>query len=196
MDIVSAFNPPRMIMLAGRVFWIRALSQEDFAILVAWLDDVLPGKADRTMPPKLNDEASQKALDSAMGWSVQAWAALRHCGIGYDQATELILKASDTEKVRFSTVFFRQRPTYKPSGAGENLSEAWWGPMVARLSESRHFTVPQIAAMTLDQVDMLRGDGLEEERPNQGTVEDWQAQWEKDHAAWLATQAEAGEATE
>lgn len=151
-------------MLSGEVFWLRAISQEDFAILVAWLDDVLPGKESRELPPKLSDEESQKALDSPMGWSVQAWAALRHVGVTYDKACSLILGASDDEKRRFSTVFYRKRPTYKPSGQGTDIGEAWWGPQVANLSE-RGLSVGQIGAMTLDQVDMLFSGGGENEQP-------------------------------
>jgi hypothetical protein len=153
-----------MVMLSGEVFWLRSITQEDFAVLVAWIDDVLPGKESRELPPKLSDEASQQALDSPMGWSVQAWAALRHVGVTYDRACSLILGASDDEKRRFATVLYRKRPSYKPSGQGADIGEAWWGPQVASLTE-RGLSVTQIGAMTLDQVDMLFSDGGQNEQP-------------------------------
>ena len=185
MDIVSTFNPPRMVMLAGETFWIRAISQEDYAILVAWLDDVLPGAADRTMPPKLTDEESQKAINSAMGWTVLAWAALRHVGVSYKTASKLILQASEVEKARFTTVLFHKRPTYQSNGEGSDLGEAWWGPSVAYLSREHSLSVPQIAAMTLDQVDMLIHNGLENESPNKEepiSLEEMQRRWEEARA--------------
>ena len=167
-------------MVGARTFWVRSLSQEDHAVLIAWLHDVLPGQAERAergVPPRLNDPESQKALDSATGNAVLFWAALRHCGVSWDDAATLSMQASGVEKARLFTVLFHKRMTYKPTGAGEDLGEAWWGPSVAHLAKTQ--PMDQIAAMTLDQVDMLVSDGLEREQPGRLTLEQVQAMWEE-----------------
>ena len=62
MDLVSALGPPRLCRLAGNDLWVKPYTLEDFAVLLAWLDDVLPGKVDRKMPPKLGSEEEWTAL--------------------------------------------------------------------------------------------------------------------------------------
>lgn len=179
MDIITTYNPPRMVVLAGEVFWVRALTQEDWALIVAWLDDVLPKEEGRTLPPRLSDDASQKALESPTGWTVLAWSALRHVGIGYERACQLIGEASDIEKMRLATVLFRKRPTYQRVGHGDDIGEAWWGPSASSLSRENGLSLNQIGAMTLDQMEILISDGIEQERPGRMTLNDVQAMWEE-----------------
>lgn len=113
-----------------------------------------------------------------MGWTVLSWVALRHCGVSYDEAAELILASSDIERARLTTVLFRKRPTYKPQGIGEDIGVAWWGPGISRLFKEYHIPVSVIGDMTMDQVDMIWSDGADRENPSHLTLEQVQAMYE------------------
>lgn len=184
MDIITTFNPPRMVMFGktehspGRIFWVRAITQEDYAILMAWIDDVLPGQSERTMPPSLSSPEASAALESPLGWTVLAWIGLRHSGVDYETAAKLILQASPIEKARLMTVMFRKRPTFRPSLGGEDIGVAWWGPNVAAMLKEFKLPLQMIGAMTLDQMEMIWGDGIEAENPTRMTIDQVQAMWE------------------
>lgn len=169
MDIVATFNPPRMVQLAGETFWCRAISYEDFATVMAWIDDVVPGRSDRKTPPAFGSPESIEAIESMPGQCLLTWVALRHSGVTYERACELTVEADPVELARLSSVLFsrrRTRPERQPVEAGEDAGEAWYGPMVHSFVTNCYMTIPDVAAMTIDQLDMLASKGLEQEHPH------------------------------
>jgi hypothetical protein len=100
--------------------------------------------------------------------------------------------ATDVEWLRFQAVVYSRRRTFAPSGMGEDLAEAWWGPMVAGLTE-RGLDIGAVRRMSLDQLDALATDGCPEEDPRRMTQADVQAMYD---AARAAEAAAAGVATD
>lgn len=187
MDIISTFNPPRLVVLNGRDFWLRGLTIEDFALIVAWLDDILPGYEERILPPRFLSDDAQAKMETPLGWCILAWAGMRHqTGMSWDHVSSLILNTfkpdyppGPSERSRLISVLFRRRKTLDLSLADSNdLGEAWWGPMVESLCTNLGFTIHEVAAMTLDQIDCLGRKGIEEERPGILSVDQVQAMWE------------------
>lgn len=178
MDIVSCFNPPRLVELAGERFWVRSLTLDDHATIAAWLDDVLPGRADRTVPPELTGDEAQAALDSDAGKALLAWVGLRHLGISYEHAAHRMLTAGDLEQTRYLLVLFgRRRTDATPRIADEN-AVTWWGPNLAALCDRLHKTPDEIGRLTIDQVHCIATEGLPDEKPGRVSVDDVQAMWE------------------
>ena len=197
MDIISTFNPPRLIGLGGKDVWARTLTVGDFAVIIAWLDDALPGREERIMPPKFLSDEAQAMLNTPLGWCVFAGAGLRHSGLTWDQVSKLILVTltegypdGALERARLASVLFRRRKTIVPSGSSEDLGEAWWGPMVESMCSGLQVGIDEVASMTLDQVDCLGGKGLPNENP--GYVEEQEISIEEMQARWEAAQAGNG----
>src|SRR4029450_12493807 len=98
-------------------------------ILAAWLDDVLPGQVDRTLPPALGSDEAAAALESLHGKALLGYLALRNQGVTYARALELIGVAEEVEWYRFIRVLYGRRRTLRrgPPGSGDDLAESWWG---------------------------------------------------------------------
>ena len=167
--------------LGGERFFLRAYTLDDLAMLVAWLDDVLPGRDARNVPPDFGADESIEALDSQEGRSIQVYAALRHHGVTPHHAADLAAFVSDVEWLRFQQVVFSRRRTIISTGGGEDLSVAWWGPIVESLTE-RGLSVESIAGLSLDQLDAVAIDGCQDERPGTITQADVQAMYDAAHA--------------
>lgn len=195
MDICTTFNPERLVQLGGEPYWVRALTLADFAVILAWLDDVLPGRDARKMPPEFGSDDAQKALESAHGLSLLTWLALRGQGVGYPRAVEIALACGEVERYRLMQVLFARRRTMRPGPDGEDLGVSWWGPVVASLAEACYFPPSEVGGMTLDQLELvcMSRDRLKEEDPRHLTLEDVIRMGEQKRAA-MAAQEEAAHA--
>ena len=186
MDLISTFNPPRLVFLAGQDVWVRGFEIGDLALVIAWLDDYLPGKDDRIMPPRFLSDEAQQAIETPLGWCVLGWAGLRHFGLSWQRTSRLMLAADAADRSRLVSVFLRRRKTIVSSCDREDLGEGWWGPMVEKLCSGLQITIEEVARMTLDQIECLGNQGLENERPasishgagQEISVDDVQAMWE------------------
>ncbi len=171
MDLCSALASPRLCQLDGETYWVRPLRLADYALILAWLDDVLPGKTERTTPPLLGDDKSQAALSSAKGWELLVWLGLRADGTTWNEAKAIAFEATVEERFIFHGALFARRRTKQPGPGGEDLAEAWVGPMLSGTAESQGMcerfgmTLEDIAQLTLDQVECLNSNGLESEDP-------------------------------
>ncbi len=168
MDPVAAFAPPRIRRLAGSDVWVRPLTLGDYALLLAWLDDVLPGKADRKLAPKLWSDEAQKALDSSPGRCVLAHAVLRHQGHDFNETRRMASDASPLEWAAFLDAVFARRRTMKDSPSdGKDMAETWIGPSLHNLCEKfGGYTLESAARLTLDQYALLANEGAAEEDPS------------------------------
>lgn len=177
MDLVAALAPPRSCRLGGEDIWVRPLGLEDYALLLGWLDDVLPGKDDRVIPPRLGDDASQEALDTVLGKVTIAYAALRHQGIGYSRCAEMVCRSTPEEWASFLAAAFARRRTAKDDGPGDrDIAEIWFGPSFATVCERYPgYMLETIGRLTLDQYALLTGQGLPEEDPRHLTWEQVEA---------------------
>lgn len=182
MDIVSSFRPLRLIELGGERYWIRPLDLEGLSMILAWLDDVLPGQAERQLPPKISDEASQAALNSLEGWRMLCWVALRHSGLSPDAVDRKSVMASGEQQSRVLTVLFSRRRTIKLGRTGEDISEGWWGPTLAAMWKNGSKLPHDVGKLSLDQLDALIDEGLPQERPGFLSVGDVQKMWEEQRA--------------
>lgn len=165
MDIIATFSPPRFCQMAGRAYWLRPLALEDYALLIAWLDDVLPGRADRVLAPKFGDDESQDALGSQTGRAVLAYASLRHAGVSWEEAAAISREATEEEWARLLDVMFSRRRYLKPGGGGRDLAEGWWGPSVLAMAEKYQQTMEPLGRLTLDQIDCMATEGGADENP-------------------------------
>lgn len=177
MDLVTALNSPRLVRLAGETYWVRSFWLGDYATILAWLDDVIPGRPDRKMPPLLSSAEAGDALDSLHGRGLLTYLALRDQGVGFDRALELAGLAEEVEWARFLQVVHSRRRTRKPvlAGSGEDLAESWWGPLLCSLAEACHLTLEDAARLTLDQLEMYASKGCEDEDPRNMTPEEVEA---------------------
>jgi hypothetical protein len=154
------------------------------AIILAWLDDVLPGRAEREMPPAFGDEASQTAINSIPGQVLITWLALRDQGISYEQAAEF--QAELPERIRLLDVLFHRRRTYKPSGEASDVAATWCGKDFA--SMVTELGIERVRALSLDQFEWLCSSGECDMHadPNVKNLLAWQDQWKRDNEAYLA----------
>lgn len=184
MDIVATFAPPRLCYLAGKPHWVRPMPIEGFATLIAWIDDVSPGRADRKAPPLLNAPESQAAIESTHGFVLLVWLALRDQGVGYAAAAALAMACDEHERARLYDVLFARRRYADRSGlAGEDLAASWWGPGIMAMSKRVTMLVNTIGKLTLDQLDCYTTEGAPCERPGRLTEDQVQAMWEAARAA-------------
>lgn len=191
MDIVATFAPERYCEVAGRPFWVRPMAVKDFAVLIAWLDDILPGRVQRTLPPLLGSPEAQAAVESTHGWVLLVWLALRGQGVDYAGAADLAMEAKEAEKIRLKDVLFARRRYMDRSGpAGEDLAAAWWGPGMIALSERMASLADSIGRLTLDQLDCYATEGARGEQPGRLTTEQVQAMWEAARTAANGTSTE------
>lgn len=172
MDLPSLCGSARVCYLAGQRFWVRPLSLDALGTVLAWLDDVLPGREGRTMPPKVSTPEAQAALDAGPGLALLAWLGLRDQDIGYEQAAELMLSASEGERLRFVGVLFGRRRTYQPGPGGADIAETWWGPHAVNLIDRYPaMTLESLRGLTLDQLDALATGGCGDEDPERVSQE-------------------------
>lgn len=190
MDLTASFNPPRLCRLGGDgggSYWIPALTHHGLAILVAWLDDVIPGRAERDEPIEFSSDESRAALDTDGGRIVLTWIALRDQGVSYLEAAALALDSTPEEMFRLSEVLFHRRRTLKArprsGGDGDDIARWWIGPSVARLCEKYHMTPDDVGRLSLDQYDLLVSEGDADQKPGTLNVADVQKMWED---AWRA----------
>jgi hypothetical protein len=139
------------------------------AIAMQWLDDVLPGRNDRKMPPKIGDPASQAALQSFPGQTMLTWIALREHGFSYAQAAALVPRSPDddndqkkaVEYVRLQEVFMARRRTMGKIEGGSDWSETWMESNAAGLAAE--YGLKELGDLTLDQYDWLCSGGKADE---------------------------------
>src|SRR5438128_887418 len=120
MDLASLCGSGRVCYLGGRRFLVRPLSLDGLGSMLAWLDDVLPGRENRTGPPHVSDPEAQEALRSSMGFLLLVHLGLRDQGITFDIAVDLVTQASDEERARFILVVFARRRSYQPGVGSED----------------------------------------------------------------------------
>ncbi len=169
MDMPSVLGAPRHCYIGGEVYWVRPMTMSAMAIVMQWLDDVLPGRADRRMPPKIGDEASQKALGSFPGQVMLTWLALRNHGFSYSQAAGLVPHSPEDdendsrhiEHLRVMDVFFARRRTMTKGEGGEDWSETWFAKSMADMC--LEYGIEQVSNLTLDQFEWLSSGGKADE---------------------------------
>ncbi len=159
MFLPETLNAPRICWLGGQVYWIRALSLEGYAILIGWLDDILPGREDRKTPPKYGDEASQAALKDPAGEHLLVWLALRFQETTWEQAGAIADGSSAIEKLRLGNVLLGRRRTWEPSSeGGTDLGQLWTEKGFASLAIELG-GLDRIGALSLDQLEFLMSGG-------------------------------------
>ncbi len=149
-----------MVWLAGRIFWVRPISLEAMGILLAWLDDVLPGRADRTCLPEYSDDASQEMLRSPTGQAIVRWLALRDQGISFAEASSLHAENDDDQAIeitRLYQVLFERRRTYEPGPLSSDVSEIWCGPGLVTMAKD--LGMDAVRALTMDQFEWFASGG-------------------------------------
>ncbi len=179
MFLPETLNAPRQCWLGGQVYWVRSLSLEGFGILVAWLDDVLPGREERKTPPRYGDDASQAALRDPAGEHLLVWLALRSQSVTWEQAGALADQMTVAEKARLGTVLLGRRRTWEPSpGGGTDLGELWtdkgWASLAIELGG-----LDKLGSLSLDQLEFLmaRGDVDVDPAYNTENLARMQAEW-------------------
>lgn len=169
MDLPTTLGAPRHCYIGGEVYWVRPMTLAGMATVMQWLDDVLPGRADRKMPPKIGDNASQAALQSFPGQTMLTWLALRDHGFSYAQAAALVPRSPDDddnqqkaiEYVRLQDVFMARRRTMERIEGGSDWSETWLESNAARFAAE--YGLKELGDLTLDQYDWLCSAGKADE---------------------------------
>ncbi len=149
-----------MVWLAGRIFWVRPISLEAMGILLAWLDDVLPGRAERDCLPEYSDDASQEMLRSPTGQAIVRWLALRDQGISFAEAITLEAATDEereTENRRLRRVLFERRRTYEAGPLSGDISEVWCGPPFLALV--KEIGMDGVRQLSLDQFEWIASGG-------------------------------------
>lgn len=212
MDIVSTANAPRIVSLGKQVYWVRSLDFEGFAIVLGWLDDVLPGRAERKMPPNWHDDASQNAMQSLPGKNLLIWLALRHQGVNFEHAgtildimTGLPDSEGDFEYLRLLDVLLSHRRTVKPvpfdDDEANDIGQTWCSKGMAQIVSA--IGMKEALALSMDQFEWLMKEGiLEGENPAEEpeklaeTAEKMQEKWGDKLAALTNRQNDIAEIVE
>ncbi len=170
MDLPTTLGAPRHCYINGNVYWVRPMTLEAMAIVMQWLDDVLPGRSERKMPPKIGDEASQAALRSFPGQVMLTWLALRENGFSYADAAATVPHSPEdddndqkaVEYIRVIDVFLARRRTMdKIEGGGSDWSETWLESNAAKFAVK--YGLKELADLTLDQYEWLCSGGKADE---------------------------------
>ncbi len=169
MDGPTVFGSPRHCYIGDNVYWIRPMTLRDKFTAIQWLDDVIPGREDRKMPPKIGDEASQRALQSFPGLCMLASLALTPHGFSYAQAAAIVPRSPDddedelkwTQFLRLHEVFMARRRTMGKIEGGSDWSEAWFESNAARFAAE--YGLKELGDLTLDQYDWLCSIGKADE---------------------------------
>ncbi len=194
MDLPSTVNAPRICHLDGKVYWVRALSVEAMGIILAWLDDVLPGRDDRIMPPLLSDEASQNAIKSPTGQALMIWLAIRDQGITYDNVTRM--RVTDIEYLRLLQVLYQRRRTIEVTQNTDHevrdVGATWCSEGMVKLAYE--IGLEALVKLSVDQFEWLMARGEVDSDPaySPENLAKIQAEWREKvlpaHQAWLADQ--------
>ncbi len=179
------------------VFWIRAASFEDFAVVLAWLDDVLPGRADRKMPPALSSKEAQDALQGSVGKMLLTWLPLRHQGVSFGEAADLSAAMTDIQRVRWYDILFAHRRTKTDEpGSGKDIAETWCSKGMAQLVTAIGFR--GALDLSMDQFEWLMREGdTEDENPefSPEKLAERQAYW-REHELPLILKMQAEQAAQ
>ena len=165
MDIPVTLGAPRHCKIGGNIYWVRPMTMLAIAAVMQWLDDVLPGRSERKMPPKIGDEASQRALQSFPGQVMLASLAMAPHGFSYAQAAELVPMSpydDDNEDkckewIRLHDVYLARRRTMVKLEGGGDWSESWLDAKYFELA--RQYGLAAIGNLTIDQFDWLCSGG-------------------------------------
>lgn len=194
MDIASTFAARRICYLADRPFWVRPMDWRGWSEVIAWLDDMVPGRSERECPPRLGSEASQELLRSDSGRALLAWIALRDEGIRYEEATVLWVQADEEERHRLLSVLMGRRRSLVRGSGGTDLGEVWCGKGMAQLGQM--IGMEALSRLTLDQAEWLLSEGECDQHADPAVKAriDLQRQWQEANARWKAEQVaiEAG----
>jgi hypothetical protein len=172
MDFPSTMGAARMCYSHdGSRFWmVKPLSLEGHAILLQWLDDVIPGREERKLPPSPTSPEALEALGSKTGQALMIWLALRDHGITEEKAHGISRDLSDVERYVFVRALQTRRRTALPNEpateAEENrdIADTWCEKGMAELV--RAIGLDQVKGLSLDQYEWLMKDGqLEMENP-------------------------------
>ena len=160
MDFPSTFNARRLVYLCGKPFWVRAFAAQAWADLLAWLDDVIPGRADRELPPELGGPEAQGWLESDDGRAIVLWLALRDDeDMAYETAAEMSRDLRPGEYNRLIGILTARRRTARPGleGASRDLAETWCGEGLAELGTA--IGLEAMGRLSLDQIEWLQSGG-------------------------------------
>ncbi len=169
MDLPTTLGAPRHCYIGDEVYWIRPMTLRDLATIMQWLDDVIPGRPDRKMPPKIGDSESQKALQSYPGLCVLSSLAMAPHGFSFRQATELVPRSPEDDGnelkimqwIRLHDVYLSRRRTMDKIGAGSDWSETWLESKAARFASE--YGLKKFGDLTLDQYEWLCSAGKADE---------------------------------
>ncbi len=165
MDLPCSLGAPRHCYIGDNVYWVKPMTLLGMATVMQWLDDVLPGRAERRMPPKIGDEASQKALQSFPGLCMLASLALSPHGFSYAQAAAIVPHSPDddddeqkwTQFLRLHEVYMARRRTMRKGEGGEDWSETWLEKGHAQFASE--YGLEALGNLTLDQYEWLCSGG-------------------------------------
>ncbi len=169
MDIPTVLGAPRLCYIRRVAYLVRPMTMMSLGIIMQWLDDRAPGRAERKMPPKIGDEESQKALCSFPGQVMMVWLALREHGISYAEAATIVPHSpeddGDEEKaieyIRVQEVFMARRRTMGKIEGGQDWSETWLEGNAAKFAAE--YGLEELGNLTLDQYDWLCSAGKADE---------------------------------
>lgn len=197
MDLPSVLGAPRHCYIGDNIYWVRPMTVLGMATVMQWLDDVLPGRADRKMPPKIGDEASQDALKKFPGLCMLASLALAPHGFSYAQAAVIVPHSPEDDEnelkwkqfLRLHDIFMSRRRTMKKSEGGEDWSQTWLDEQYARLASE--YGLEALGNLTLDQFEWLCSGGKADEN-EQFDLEARLAEWRANELPLVLAAAEAG----
>lgn len=172
MDFPSTMGAPRICYShGGSRFWmVKPLSLEGHAILLQWLDDVLPGREERKLPPSPSTPEALAALDSPTGRAIMIWLALRDHGLNEEEAAQVSDTLTDVDRYVFMRALQTRRRTLLPrqpeteAEEGRDISETWCEEGIAKLVKT--IGLKETISLSMDQYEWLMRDGdLEMENP-------------------------------
>ncbi len=169
MDFPSTVGAARICYAGQRFYMVKPLSLEGHAIILQWLDDVIPGREERKFPPDLGSDEAQAALQSPTGKALMIWLALRDHGIGENEAAEISDGLTDLERYVFIRALqTRRRTAPEATGEGKDIAQTWCSAGLAKLV--REIGYRETLSLSMDQFEWLMKDGeLEGEDPTYST---------------------------
>ncbi len=166
MDFPSTARAPRYCQIGPKIYFVEPMSLYKHATLLQWLDDVIPGRDERDMPPNIKSQEAEDALASPTGQTLLIWLALKDHGVDFNQAGEISDVITDIERyVLTRALMTARRATQDPNPNGKSLSQTWCGKGMARLI--RDIGYHETMALTMDQFEWLIKDGEIEGDPEQ-----------------------------
>lgn len=169
MDFPSTMGAPRICYShEGSRFWmVKPLSLEGHAILLQWLDDVVPGREERKMPPSPSSPEATEALKSKTGKALMIWLALRDHGVNEEGAFAISENLTEAERYLFVRALQTRRRTAlpgEPSRESKGIEATWCEKGVAELV--RAIGLDAVKSLSIDQYEwLMQGGELEGENP-------------------------------